>query len=144
MFLIAFCSVANHAQQTTSKAELAQFHHQSLFSPSVATLHKAIKNNQLQSFPDLDQELLKHLPTSTTTLKGHMKKKNRKGIRSTRSDQKDIQMAKKSLADMNPPELVCATLEPNIFCYAVLADTVTGTIYTDVPGQFPVQSIRNM
>ena len=68
-------NVANHAQQTTSRAKLAQFHHQSLFSPSVATLQKAIKNNQLQSFPGLDQELLKHLPTSTATLKGHMKKK---------------------------------------------------------------------
>ena len=67
-------NVANHAQQTTSGAKLAQFHHQSLFSPSVATLQKAIKNNKLQSFPSLDQELLKHLPTSTATLKGHMKK----------------------------------------------------------------------
>ena len=43
---------------------------------------------------------------------------------------------------MNPPELVCATLEPNVFCYAALADTVTGTIYTDLPGRFPVQSIQ--
>ena len=86
-------NVANHAQQTTSRAELAQFHHQSLFSPPVATLQKAIKNNQLQSFPGLDQELLKHLPTSTATLKGHMHK-NRKGLRSTRSDRKEIQMTK--------------------------------------------------
>ena len=46
---------------------------------------------------------------------------------------------------MNPPEHICATLEPNVFCYAALADTVIiGTIYTDLPGQFPVQSIRNM
>ena len=73
-FLKPVQNVANHAQQTTSRAELAQFHHQSLFSPSVATLRKAIKNNQLQSFPGLDQELLKHLPTSTATLKGQMKK----------------------------------------------------------------------
>ena len=53
-------------------------------------------------------------------------------------------MAKKYLADMNRPERICATLESNVFCYAALADTVTGTIYTDLPGQFPVQSIRNM
>ena len=33
---------------------------------------------------------------------------------------------------------------PNVFCYASLADTVTGTIYTDLPGRFPVQSVRNM
>ena len=61
-----------------------------------------------------------------------------------RSDQKDIEMAKKHLADMNPPKLVCATVEPNVFCCAALADTVTGTIYTNLPGQFPVQFIQNM
>ena len=136
-------NVANHAQQTTSKPELAQYHHQSLFSPSVVTLQKAINNHQLDSFPGLETDLLKHLPTSTATLKGHMHK-NRKGLRSTHSDQKEIEMARKHLADMNPPELVCATLEPNVFCYAALADSVTGTIYTDLPGKFPVQSIRNM
>ena len=124
---------ANHVQQTTSKAELAQFYHQSYFTPPVVTLQKAIKNNKLKSFPGLEQALLQHLPTSTATLKGHMHK-NRKGLRSTRSDQKEIQMAKKYLAYMNPPEHICVTLEPNVFWYAPLADTVTGTIYTDLPG----------
>ena len=45
---------------------------------------------------------------------------------------------------MNPPQLICNTMAPNVFCYAALADTVTGTIYTDLPGRFPVQSVRNM
>ena len=107
-------NVANHVQQTTSKAELAQFHHQSLFSPPVVTLQNAIKNNQLKSFPGLEKLLLQHLPTSTITLKGHIEK-NRKGARSTRSNQKEMQMAEKYLADMNPPEHICATLEPNVF-----------------------------
>ena len=71
-------NVTNHVQQTPSKAELAQFHHESLFSPPVVTLQKAIKNNQLQSFPGLDEDLLKHLPTSTATLKGHMHKNKKK------------------------------------------------------------------
>ena len=31
-----------------------------------------------------------------------------------------------------------------MFCYATLADTVAGTIYTDLPGRFPVQSVQNM
>ena len=67
-------NVANHVQQTTNKAELTQFHHRSLFLPPVVTLQKSIKNNQLKSFPGLEQSLLKHLPTSTATLKGHMHK----------------------------------------------------------------------
>ena len=73
-FLKPVQNVANHAQQTTLRAELAQFHHQSLFSAPVAILQKAIKNNQLKSFPGFDQALLKHRTTSTATLKGHMHK----------------------------------------------------------------------
>ena len=45
---------------------------------------------------------------------------------------------------MNPPQQVCAAHEHNVVCYAALADTIKGTIYTDLPGQFPVRSIRNM
>ena len=70
--------------------------------------------------------------------------KNRKGVRSTRSNQKEIQVAKKYLIDMNPLEHICATLEPKVFCYETLSDTVTRTIYTELPVQFLVQSIRNM
>ena len=39
---------ANHAHQTSTKAELAQFHHQSLFSPPTTTILKGLNNNQLQ------------------------------------------------------------------------------------------------
>ena len=35
-------------------------------------------------------------------------------------------------------------MSPNVFSYTALADTVTGTIYTALPGRFPVQSVRNM
>ena len=45
---------------------------------------------------------------------------------------------------MNLPQLICNTTAPNVFCYAALADTVTGIIYTHLPGGFPVQSVRNL
>ena len=45
---------------------------------------------------------------------------------------------------MNPPQLICNTISANVSCYAALADTITGTIYTDLSGRFPVQSVRNM
>ena len=48
------------------------------------------------------------------------------------------------MADRNPPQLICNTMSPNVVCYAALADTVAGTIYTDLPGRFPVQYVRNM
>ncbi|KAL7540667.1 hypothetical protein ACHAXR_010302, partial [Thalassiosira sp. AJA248-18] len=121
---------------SSTKAETAQFYHQSLFSLPVVTLHKDLTNNQLDSFPGL-----KHLPPSTATAKGHMHK-NCKGLRSTRSTKQAQKDARLDLADMNPPQQVCAAHEPNIVCYTALADTVTGTVYTDLPGPFPVRSIR--
>ena len=39
---------------------------------------------------------------------------------------------------------MCNAHEHNVVCYAALTDTMTGTIYTDLPGPFPVRSIRNM
>ena len=45
---------------------------------------------------------------------------------------------------MNPPQLICNKMAPDVFCYASLADTVTGTIYTDLPDRFPVQYVGNM
>ena len=45
---------------------------------------------------------------------------------------------------MNPPRLIFNTMSLNVFCYAALVDTVTGTIYTDLPGRFPVQYVQNI
>ena len=87
--------------------------------------------------------MLKHLPPSTATAKGHMHK-NRKGIRSTRSNPQEAKDARMDLEDMNPPQQMCNAQECNVTCYAALADTNTGTIHTDLPGPFPVRSVRNM
>ena len=135
--------LAHSAYTTTSKAELAQYHHQSLFSPPPSTVLKAIQNNQLTSFPGLTEKLLKDLPDSTATHKGHMNK-NRQNVRSTRSNAADVKDARLDLQDMNHTQEACATQEVDMFCYAALAVTNTGNIYTDLPGQFPIVSIRNM
>ncbi len=128
---------AAHAHETSTKAELIQYHHQSLFSPPVATITKALKNNQLAGFPGLTQEILRHLPPSTATHKGHMHQ-NRKGLRSTRATTTEIKDARLELADMNPTQEACATNERNLFCFAALANAKDGVIYTDLPGRFPV------
>ena len=134
---------ALHAHVTSTKSEMVQFYHQALFSPPAITLLKAIKNKQLESFPGLVPSLLKHLPPSTATAKGHMKK-NPKGLRSTRTDTQARKDAHLDILDMNPPQKICAAHEHNVVCYAALADTIKGTIYTDLPGPFPVRSIQNM
>ena len=133
-------TIAASAHQTTTKPKLAEYHHQLLFAPPTSTVLKAIKNNQLESFPGLDQTLLKFLPPSTATHKGHMHMK-RKNVRSTRKKEKEKEDPRLDEDDMNPAQEACTAGEYNVFCYAALADTNTGVIYTDLPGEFPVCSV---
>ena len=65
-------------------------------------------------------------------------------MRSTRVDTAARKDARVDLADMNPSQQLCAAHEHNVVCYAALTDTISGIIYTDLPGPFPVRSIRNM
>ena len=69
----------------TSKEEVIKFLHQCLFCPTKSTLLKAIKNNQLTTWPGLTAEAVeKYLPESCpATDKGHTKRQQ-KGIRSTK------------------------------------------------------------
>ena len=84
---------------TSSQEELAMYYHQCLCSPPKSSMLKAIRNNQLASFPGLTYELIsKHLPPSSATDKGHMVR-TRQGARSTRSNQKDILDARQSVDD---------------------------------------------
>ena len=60
-------------QKNQTKADLATFLHGALFSPSPSTLLKAIKNNNLTTWPGLTEEIIKkHLPPSNATAKGHL------------------------------------------------------------------------
>ena len=45
---------------------------------------------------------------------------------------------------MNPPQQVYHSQKIGLFCNAALTNMKSGTIYTDLPGRFPVRSIRNM
>ena len=73
---------AHNTHETTTRAEVAQYYHQSLFSPPITTIKKAIDNDQLKSFLGLENALLKHLLMSSATIKGHMHKQCN-GFRST-------------------------------------------------------------
>ena len=127
---------------TMPKAELAKYLHQSFCSPPKVTFLKAIDNKHLSSIPGLTHDLIhKYLPPSTATDKGHMRRV-KQGIQSTRSTTKAKQDARLEVADMNPTQHVCATHD--MFCFAALADANTGTMYTDLPGPFPVRSFTSM
>jgi len=96
--------VAKNVIQTSTVEELAQYYHQCLLSPPKATLLRAINNQPLTTFPGLTYDLIsKHLPPSTATDKGHMKRR-RQNIRSTRSNNAAVKQAKYEASDMNPPQ----------------------------------------
>ena len=123
---------------TSSQEELAMYYHQCLCSPPKSSMLKAIRNNQLASFPGLTYELIsKYLPPSSATDKGHMVR-TRQGARSTRSNQKEILDARKSVDDMHPKEQIYNASEDEMFCFAILADSNDATIYSDLAGIFPV------
>jgi hypothetical protein len=82
-----------------------------------------------------------HLLRSTTTDKGHMRR-HRQGTRSTRSLQLAILEARRQVDKLLPTKEICAAHD--IFCFAALANLNTGTMYTDLPGAFPIRSFRSM
>ena len=129
-------------RDSMSKPELALFYHQCLGSLAITTLLKAIKNNQLESFPGLTYELIsRHLPQTTADVKGRMTRIC-KGVQSTRNQMQEIREARDKVEDMNPTEEVCAVRD--VYCYAILADLNTGIMYSDQTGTFPVGSYSNM
>ena len=58
----------------TLKTDLAEFYHGACMCPVTTTWIKAIRNGQFLTWEGLDEELiLKHLPPSVNTAKGHLK-----------------------------------------------------------------------
>ena len=81
-------------------------------------------------------------PTLIATIKGNIHK-TCKGLRSTRTKHNDVDLGYNS-DDMNPPQEAHQVLNETIFFGDALADTIMGTIYTDITGRFPVRSVRHM
>jgi hypothetical protein len=82
-----------------------------------------------------------YLPYSTATDKGHMRC-HRQGIQSIRTMQPAIVQARQDVDSLQPDEKICAAHE--MFCLAALANLNTGTLYTNLPGMFPVCSFKSM
>ena len=45
---------------------------------------------------------------------------------------------------MTPTEHVCSAHEDKIYCFAAIGDKNKATIYSDLPGKFPVRSYDGM
>ena len=95
--------VANMTR-TSTKPELATYHHQLLGSPPISSVLWALSYHpdELLSFPGMSRNLItKHLPQATATYKGHMVRK-RINQNSTRSDRQAILDARLQVDDMSP------------------------------------------
>ena len=92
----------------------------------------------------------KYLAPSPAMSKGRLTKQQA-NVRSTRPKDKTKQQMEEetSTSDAVPPDKdvgVIPTDEQasNVFCCAALADATEGTLYTDMTGSFPVQSLKGM
>ena len=135
-----------NAIQTSSKGELANYHHQSLGSPTTSAMLNALKNHptELMSMPGMDKDLVaKYLEPSTVTAKGHMVRV-RKNIRSTHSDRPAKLEARQEIDDLAPVQQMCSAFENEMFCFAILRDENENTIYSDLTGRFPIESYTGM
>ena len=75
---------ALNSLEARSRPELAKWYHAALFIPVNKILLQSIKNVHFTAWPDLNVELMKHLPPSMSTEKVHMKQ-IRKNIKSTKT-----------------------------------------------------------
>jgi len=124
-------AIAANVDATLSAAEYTRYIHQCICSPPSATLLGALtRSEELITIPGLTPTLIKnHLPCSTATDKGHMRR-HRSNTASTRNNHNDIVAALAEVDHMFPQHEICTMQD--VFCFATLANTITGTMYTDI------------
>ena len=84
-YTTSYESVNAIINKNQTKKQLATFLHKCMFSPTIRTLMKAIKNGNLITFPGIDEiNFLKHLPKSMATTFGHLDQEQQ-GLQSTKS-----------------------------------------------------------
>jgi hypothetical protein len=136
-------AIAANVDATLSAAKYACYIHQCMCSPPSATLLGALNcSEELATIPGLTPALIKnHLPCSTATDKGHMRR-HRSNTASTRNIQDNIVTAQAKVDRMFPKHELCAMQD--VFCFAALANAITGSMYTDITGAFPVRLFKSM
>jgi hypothetical protein len=160
--------LSTHTIQT--KANSIKFTHQSLLSPHLSTLLKAIRRGFLKGCPNLiTKGVSRYTNPSPATARGHMKQPHQ-GIQSTTQRQPRAPPSKQQLpnvqgapinnksnmddlfepwANVGPPEHGLNVIVNendssigNIFCFDAFADKQTGILYNNLTGLFPYMSLE--
>jgi hypothetical protein len=129
---------AHSAYEQKTKVGLIDFLHRACFSPPISIWVQAIETNFFATWPGLSAEAVqKFLPKSLATAKGHLKA-SPKNLRSTSKVPPLIDTIDVHTVMTTPP----STLEPTVRTHLVYAKvvTITGQIYSDQTGRFPVTS----
>jgi hypothetical protein len=135
--------IAANVEAALSAGEYACYIHQALCSLPVTTLIQALKQSkELATIPGLTAHLINtHLPYSMATNKGHMRC-HQQGFQSTHTMQPAIIQAQHDIDSLQLTKEICTAHD--MFCFTTLADLNTGTMYTNLPGMFPVHSFKSM
>jgi hypothetical protein len=136
--------IAANVDATSSVGEYARYIHQALCSPPATTLIQALKCSRelLATTPGLTAHRINtHLPYSTATDKGYLRR-HRQGIQSAQIMQPAINHTRHDVNSQQSDEDICAAHD--MFCFAALSDLITGTMYTNLSGAFPVRSFKSM
>ena len=119
----------NNILAQTSKPELDQYLHAALFSPTTASLLKAIKQGFLKTWPGLIEKLIKkHLEKSRNTKMGHLHMR-RQGLQSTKEKPPDTDLEEKIKTNV----VYCTDVdsitskEGNIYSYLCRRSPTTST-----------------
>jgi hypothetical protein len=136
-------AVAANIDTTSSITKYARYIHQITCSLPASTLLRALDlSEELATISSLTTTLIKnHLPHSTATNKGHMQC-HQDNTASTLNMQANIIAAHVKVDRMCLPHKICAMQD--MFCFAVLADAIAGTMYTSIIGTFLVCSFKSM
>jgi hypothetical protein len=128
---------AYSAYHTSSQADHISFLHAAAGYPVPSTWIKAIDRGHYTTWPGLSSSAVrKHLPKSLATVQGHLNQ-SRQNLRSTKPNPKLIA----DPAPISDPTIPASPHERTHHVFAAVHD-VTGQIYTDLTGRFPVQSSR--
>ena len=101
-------NVMNNILAQTSKPEPAQYLHAALFSPTTASLIKAIKQGFLNTWPVFTEKLIKkHLEKSRSTAMGYLHVR-RQGLKSTKEKPPDTDLEYNIKTNI----VYCRTVDP--------------------------------
>ena len=149
---------ANFTIHDANIKQAIKYLHLSLFSPTKATLLRAIRNNHFVGWPCLSSAIhvQKHLRLEEPTIMGHMDQQRK----NTRSTQRSTQRMPVPVAPTNdtitpPNDEPEHFLAPDGFTpvastgrthevFLSVQDTPTGMVYTDQTGPFPITSSRGI